>query len=276
MAGPTVVEGTGEDTSYHFSVSGYDFDFDNYNFPLRDAGNSGNVTGYDSYIRCFSAGCIQVLNVFPRVQEQGVVDNELTVKVSNLKLTTRAEQELKAESSDSDKIKHEVNQNDNSLRDKIDLYKPGGMTKGNAFNGLYEGREPNSTNEGFLGTNYWTTAYDCSAFAGDDIWIMSYGMRSSGGDYRTRAMNLLQLFDSRALSIRKEASANQETGKGNEPGEVSFLYAADPDYPEGYDTNKDGVLAYMNTVREEDLVYSTKMPDADGYIQFGQIALARR
>lgn len=269
VAGPTVVGGTGEDTSYHFSVSGYDFDFDNYNFPLRDAGNSSNVTGYDSYIRCFSAGCIQVLNVFPRVQKQSVVDNELTVKVSNLKLTTRAGQELKAEASDSDKIKHEVNKKDNSLRDKIDLYKPGGMTKGNAFNGLYEGREPNSTNEGFLGTNYWTTAYDCSAFAGDDIWIMSYGMRNSGGDYRTRAMNLLQLFDSRALSIRKEASANQETGKGNEPGEVSFLYAADPDYPEGYDTNKEGVLAYMNTVREEDLVYSTEMPDEDGCIQFG-------
>lgn len=269
VAGPTVVGGTGEDTSYHFSVSGYDFDFDNYYFPLRDAGNSSNVTGYDSYIRCFSAGCIQVLNVFPRVQKQSVVDNELTVKVSNLKLTTRAGQELKAEASDSDKIKHEVNKKDNSLRDKIDLYKPGGMTKGNAFNGLYEGREPNSTNEGFLGTNYWTTAYDCSAFAGDDIWIMSYGMRNSGGDYRTRAMNLLQLFDSRALSIRKEASANQETGKGNEPGEVSFLYAADPDYPEGYDTNKEGVLAYMNTVREEDLVYSTKMPDEDGCIQFG-------
>lgn len=273
VAGPTVVGGTGEDTSYHFSVSGYDFDFDNYNFPLRDAGNSSNVTGYDSYIRCFSAGCIQVLNVFPRVQEQGVVDNELTVKVSNLKLTTRAGQELKAETSDSDKIKHEVNQNDNSLRDKIDLYKPGGMTKGNAFNGLYKGYPPNSTNEGFLGTDYWTTAYDCSAFAGDDIWIMSYGMRNSGGDYRTRAMNLLQLFDSRALSIRNnnghEVSVIQNTGTGNEPGTVSFLYAADPDYPKGYDTNADGVLAYMNTVREEDLVYSTEMPDADGYIQFG-------
>gem|GEM_PF-3102878 len=269
VAGPTVVKGTGADTSYHFSVSGYDFDFDDYYFPLEDAGNSGSVTGYDSYIRCFSAGCIQVLNVFPRVQEQDVVDNELTVEVSNLELTTRAGQKLKAEASDSDKIKHEVNQKDNSLRDKIELYKPGGMTKGNAFNGLYGGREPNNTKEGFLGTDYWTTAYDCSAFAGDDIWIMSYGMRNSGGDYRTRAMNLLQLFDSRALSVRDKASANQETGKGNEPGEVSFLYAADPDYPEGYDTNADGVLAYMNTVREEDLVYSTEMPDADGYIQFG-------
>lgn len=276
VAGPTAVRGTGADTSYHFSVSGYDFDFDDYYFPLRDAGNSGNVTGYDSYIRCFSAGCVQVLNVFPRVQEADVVDNELTVKVSNLKLTTRAGQSLEAQQGDATQIGHEANQKDNSLRDKIDLYKPGNMTKGNAFNGLFKDRQPNTVSEGFLGTDYWTTAYDCSAFAGDDIWIMSYGMRSSGGDYRTRAMNLLQLFDSRALSIRDKASANQEAGTGNDPGRVSFLYAADPDYPEGYDTNAEGVLAYMNTVREEDLVYSTDMPDEEGYIQFGSDQTGRR
>lgn len=151
MAGPTAVRGTGADTSYHFSVSGYDFDFDDYYFPLRDAGNSGNVTGYDSYIRCFSAGCVQVLNVFPRVQEADVVDNELTVKVSNLKLTTRAGQSLEAQQGDATQIGHEANQKDNSLRDKIDLYRPGNMTKGNAFNGLFKDRQPNTVSKAFSG-----------------------------------------------------------------------------------------------------------------------------
>ena len=102
---------------------------------------------------------------------------------------------------------------------------------------------------------------------------MGYGMVASGSDYRTRSMNLLQLFDSRALSIRGEPFLNQEVDPdfGDEEGTPSFLYAADPDYPTGYDTNAntaDGktMLSYMNTVREEDLVYSTGKPDEEGYI----------
>lgn len=267
IASPTKVMGSGADTTYHFSVSDYDFDFDNQHFPLQDAGNSGNVTGYDTYARCFSAGCVQVLSVFPMVQKVSEAEVFLNTTVSNLQLKTRAGQELKADEGDSSKINHEVNKADNKKRDQIVLYAPGNLTKGNAFNGKHKGNPPNTTAEGFLGTEYWTTSYDCSAFAGDEIWIISYGMMVSGSDFRTRSMNLLQLFDSRALRIRGEPDVKQDWNpQFDQKGDARFLYAADPDHPEGYDTNKDGILAYMNTVREEDLVYSTSRPDADGNI----------
>lgn len=266
IASPKAVTGSGSDATYHFRVSDYDFDFDTQHFPTRDAGNSGDIEGYDTYARCFSAGCVQVLSVFPRVQKVSEAEIFLNTTVSNLHLTTRAGQTLTAQPGDTTKIRHEKNPYDNTLSDQIVLYAPGGLTKGNSFNGKYKDRSPNTTTEGFLGTEYWTTSFDCSAFAGDDIWIVSYGFLSSGGDYRMRSMNLLQLFDSRALSIRDTPDVRQNWDEQyDEPGTATFLYAADPDYPNGYDTNhksSDGkydVLAYMNTVREEDLRYFTSL-----------------
>lgn len=105
---------------------------------------------------------------------------------------------------------------------------------------------------------------------------MSYGMMSAGSDYRMRSMNLLQLFDSRALSIRTDGEdcptlIQNFDEKYDKPGTPTFLYAADPDYPKGYDTNADGVLEYMNSVREEDLVYYTSLDDLEreGYTCVG-------
>lgn len=273
VAHPDKVTGTGGDAIYHFSVSDYDFDFDNQHFPYRDAGNSGNVTGFDTYAHCFSAGCVQVLNVFPRVQKEDNANIDLTATVSNLKLQTRAGQELKALTGDDTKFRHEVNTSDNKSTDGIVVYAPGHLTKGNAFNGQYKDKEgkfhdPTTTSTGFLGTEYWTTSYDCSTFAGDEIWIMSYGMMGSGSDFHTKSMNLLQIFDSRALSIRGKPDVNQELAVGNTPGTVKFLYAADPDYPGGYDTNRKDIdmVKYMNTVREEDLVYSEEIDMQTGMI----------
>lgn len=278
IANPIVVTGTGGGTTYHFSVRDYDFDFDNQHFPTKDAGNSGNVAGYDTYARCFSAGCIQVLSVFPMVQEISEAEIFLDTKVSNLHLTTRAGQELSAQENDDTKIQHEVNTKDNTRRDQIVLYAPGVLTKGNSFNGIYKGRSPRTTTEGYLGTEYWTTSYDCSTFAGDEIWLISYGMMSSGSDYRMRSINLLQLFDSRALSVRDTPDVYHNWNSAfDKIGNATFLYAADPDYPGGYDTNhKDennqyDVLAYMNTVREEDLIYFNSLEDleAAGYTCIG-------
>lgn len=269
IAHPEKVKGTGEGYTYHFSVSDYDFDFDTHHFPLRNSGNSGNVPAYDTYARCFSAGCVQVLSVFPRVQKQSPVNIHLKTTVNNLTLRTRANQPLKPLDGDFTGIEHEVNKKDNERRDEIVVYAPGHLTKGSSFNGRHNGREPMSTSEGFLGTDYWTTSYDCSTFAGDDIWLMSYGMMQSGSDYHMKSMNLLQIFDSRALSIRGEPKVYQNKTPENKEGDVKFLYAADPDYPYGYDTNREGdpdMVEYMNTVREEDLVYSENGPDANGDI----------
>jgi len=270
VASPQLVKGTGAGTTYHFSVSDYDFDFDDHHFPTQDAGNSGDVTEYKDYARSFSAGCVQVLSVFPMVQKVSHADLFLNTKVSNLKVTTRAGQTLEQKEGDVTGYDHEVNKKDNTQRDQIVLYAPGNLTKGSAFNGKKaNGSEPNSTNEGYLGTDYWTTAYDCSTFAGDNIWIISYGMMASGSDYRMKSMNLLQLFDSKALSVRDEPDVqwNFVEKYGDKKGTATFLYALDPKYLEGYDSNNKKIMEHMNQVREEDLVYTTTMPDSDGMIE---------
>lgn len=280
ISSPSKVTGTGADTTYHFSVSDYDFDFDERHFPWQNAGNTGDVANYKTYAKCFSAGAVQVINVFPRVQKQSNADIHLDIKVSNLNLKTRVGQELKPDEKDKTGYKHEVNRDDNERNDQIVLYAPGNITKGSSFNGAYEqtpDKEPWAVNQSYLGTEYWDTSYDCSAFAGDNIWIIGYGMISANSDYRMKASNLLQLFDSRALSIRtdNEPKISQNLMPDDTGGIVKFLYAADPDYPQGYDTNtkdKDGkyvVMEYMNTVREEDLVYSADKPDKGGYITVG-------
>jgi len=234
-----------------------------------------------------------VLTIFPAV-EDGTKDIELDVTASNLHLKTRAGQELKPIDNAETGYEHEVNQEDNVKKDKITRYSPGSLTKGNSFNGVVVDsttgdpkNHPNSTTESYLGTSYWETSYDCSAFAGDKIWIVSYGMQSAGSDEHTTAMNLLQLFDSRALRIGHGVEDNslnsktyedeprlyQDVRKGQTPeqeeaekGTHTFLYAGDPDYPDGYDTNEPDVLAHMNSVKEEDLVYSRDLPDKDGNI----------
>lgn len=69
---------------YHFTVSGYDLNFlpSGLKFPTHKAGNSGASTGYDTYIGCFSAGYVQVLNVFPRYQNATLnMETGITVKI---------------------------------------------------------------------------------------------------------------------------------------------------------------------------------------------------
>ena len=264
VGSPSDVSGTGSSKFYTFTVRDFDFDFNRWAFPVKDAGNDGEISVYKTNARCFSAGYAQVLSVFPRHLKQSPVDLELTATVSDLSLTTRDGQSHRFEGAIG-----EGTAEDNSRRDKLDLYAPGGLTKGNAFNE----RGAKTITDHYLGTNYWGTAYDCSTFAGDDISIVSYGLINSSSDYRIKSLNLLQLFDSHALSINGALSANSDLGALDKQGVETFLYAADPDHPGGYDTNQPGVLAYMNGVREEDLKYYSSLDalQADGYTCVGAL-----
>lgn len=267
---PSTVTGDGSGKVYRVTVRDFDFDFDQWVFPSQDAGNGGEISLYTSKAYCFSAGFFQVLSVMPRYLKDPVIDLELESQVKDLTLTTRDGQ-----SHDFDGTEDEGDRKDNIFRDKLDLYAPGGLTKGSSFNAWKDknGHEPENVSEAYLGTEYWTTSYDCSTFAGDKIWLMSYGMMMAKTDYRTRAMNLLQLFDSRALRIDsdREIRVFQNLSPIDVGGTAEFLYAADPDYPNGYDTNSEGILEYMNGVREEDLKYYTSLGalQEDGYTCVG-------
>lgn len=266
---------------YHFTVSGYDFNFltAGIQYPTHKAGNSTATDGYNTYIGSFSAGYVQVLNVFPRYQS-GTLNMYTDITVKNLTLETTNQVRVAPEPSDSTGYKHETKTTDNSRRDEIPLYARGGMTKANAFctAALFDKKAAEfSSKQYFLGTDFWGTSYDCSAFAGQSVTLVG-AARINAGDYKIRHMNMLQLFDSEVLSITEGKtpyviSRVTDAKEGN----TTILYAADPDYPQGYNTNDKTVMDYMSTVREEDLIYYESLDALEkaGYTCIGIMAELR-
>lgn len=154
------------------------------------------------------------------------------------------------------------------------------MTKANAFctAGLYDNKEADFAAENyFLGTYFWGTSYDCSAFAGQEVTLVG-AARINAGDYQIRHMNILQLFDSEALSIhRGKIPYVHSRIKDVVEGSTTILYAADPAYKDGYDTQVKSVMDYMSTVREEDLIYYDSLEELEsaGYQCVGVMAELR-
>lgn len=272
-----------DDHGYKFTVSGYDFNFTSAGmiFPTIKAGHSSVTAGYNSYIGCFSSGQLQVLNVFPRYQT-ATVNVDTTVTVKNLTLTTTDGTAFRPSEGDGTGYAQETNTNDNQVSDNIPLYKPGSMTKANAFCTSSFFKAATTANLSspsyFLGTNFWNNGYDCSAYAGQDITLVG-AARINAGDYAIHSMNILQLFDSKALTLNLEEGDPYVVSNVTDAvrGETKILYAADPDYPGGYDTNDENVMKYMSTIREEDLDYYTDLKDLEkaGYTCIGVLAELR-
>jgi len=127
------------------------------------------------------------------------------------------------------------------------------LNKGNSFNS----KDSKDTSNGFLGTGYWTQSYDCSAYVGDAIRINAFVLINAGTDNRIRAFNILQKFDSKALEIdpSRDIVYNPQAAVSDKVGTAKFLYAADPLYPKGYDSNDTEQMKRMNAAKEEDYIY---------------------
>lgn len=293
--------GTGSGTVYRFSVSGYDFDFDDFlsQFPLAAAGDSGTSSLLSAPAYSFSAGHIQVLQRFDEIYNKEFTAY-VNAEVSNLKAQSKTNASAK-----------EVKTTDNKAGLSVVKYSPGEYSK---YISLTD-REAND--KAFTGVNkfnYYSKDYflggsnledrsdDASAYAGSDIYMFSRGYRTSGDGY-INAINFLQKFDSKVLSIDTDvtdaklvsgygtadptqpwfawyvgfatSSANEE---GKKPGTATYLYAADPLWPEGYDTNssekrsftKNGVTynytaaQRMAFAQEEDLIYFESLDTLKG------------
>lgn len=234
---------------YHVSVSGYDFDFDNYRFPTCAAGNAGEVEWLKKAFS-FSAGQFQFAIQFPEDIPQ-TTNVKADIKISNLKATSISN--TKVEDTNNTQNGAEVYYNDNGVNHTVNFYNKGSITKGNSFNG----KDSLDIGKDFLGTAYWEKSYDCTAYVGDQISILGYTMLNAGSDNRLKAFNLLQKFDSKALEIdtTRELKYRAAIGTGDIAGTASFLYAADPLYPNGYDSNNTEEMKRMNAAREEDYVY---------------------
>lgn len=281
---------TSDGTIYQFTISGYDFDLNDYTFPTGTAGNtenSGTMYGYGIYKYLFSSGYMQVLNVFP-YHQSGTANINLESYVGDISVTSMNGSETEDEAENGTITwSSEIWGNDNSKSGTVAIFSPGSIGKRNLFvkdrvitqkssddlnNTLSKGWSPNELSG------------DASAFAGSNIAIMGGINLSPNADMQIYALNILQLFDSHAVSINQNGTGGLQWQMTNNSsssglGTVTWLYAADPDFPDGYDMNDLSTYEtdkgnytfaqYMNYVDEEDLVYveaNEGALDADGCI----------
>lgn len=219
-----------QDNLFHFTVSDYDFDYENLHFPTRYLwSNEGNVN-YTDNIACFSCGNITLLSTFPEE-----VDNTQT-------LTLRAEVDnFKANTISGNEINDEVRTNDNTVQTNITLYPRGSITR-------YQ-RYTNTSNQ-FLSTTYMSG--DNVIYKGNKCRIQSF--IHGYGEYSWTAFNLLQKFDDEALEI-DDGKFSVSYGYTSDNGTIKMLFAAKPDKTGWTDDNE------MEQTVEEQLIFFENIDD---------------
>lgn len=279
---------TDANSVYTFTLEDYDFDLSNYVFPTQlQSEVSANSLSLGITDFAFFGGFAHVLYVSPYMFS-GTVNADQKITLGNLELTTFSGQKLDPSGTQGTTVSsnNEVDATDNTVTNTMTVYSSGKFTKRSSFNRADATNHTAGGSEGsFLGTEFWSEdqQWDENAYAGEDISIVGSAQLSTESDNSIRALNLLQIFDSEALSITpKDGKAggyitqedvsfyNQYEGEhsGHDP-KLTYLFAADPDRPGGYDTNiteydDEGNLvystvSYMNDVHEEDLIYSDRL-----------------
>lgn len=244
-------------TTYSFKISNYDFDLDTFHFPTYMAGN-GSATEEFKYTGCFSSGYLQIIAQYPENMTNQI---KTIVEVSNFKATSISDTTTTKESITSD----------SKLVNSIDVYSKGSITKTNSFNSLSSTYMGSQT----LSTAFWTQDYDGKAYMGDNIAIFGTIKLNTNSDNKLKSFNILQLFDSEAFEINGTPKTYLVRSTGKE--KITYLYAADPQYPNGYNTNNKVHEARMNTVQEEDLIFFTSLDELKkaGYTCIGVLEEVR-
>ncbi len=273
-----------ESETYTFKISGYDFDLDSYLFPNRTETNSDTI--YTDNIGCFSAGYVEVLLQY---------DDEQVSTISNTTniYMNAAVENFAVESLSGKTVDTEMTLEDNENQAAITLKSPGYIEKYNAINS----KKVDWLTKNYLGVtgtdSYWTSSEcgDPAAYAGSTVALAGGFGLSTSASVTITDFNYLQIFDSTGFSLISDLDSTNawKYRDGMEDlGTVTFLYAADPDYPGGYDsnssvsyTNAEGKLVasadYMYNVEETDLIYFGSLADLNdaGYTCIGVLMEAR-
>lgn len=268
---------------YIMTVRGYDFDLDSFIFPDRTQGTTTVV--YTDNIGCFSAGYLEVLLQYDSEQIKDVPNSTsiyMAATVDSFKATSMSSQ---AENN----VTQEMNKGDNYLNAAIVVKNPGTIDKVNTI--ATEAVTGDIANDymGIAGT-YWTgECGDPATFAGSKVHLAGQFYLSSNAAVTITDFNYLQIFDSAGFSIAGEPKvAMLRNITIPETAMTTFLYAADLDYPGGYDSNADkeyenenskrvAPASYMYKVKESDLIYFASLNDLEkaGYTCVGVMLEAR-
>ncbi len=268
---------------YTMTVSGYDFDLDSFIFPDRTQGTTTVV--YRDNIGCFSVGYLEVLLQYDNSQIERLENSTsiyMAATVSGFKATSMSSQT-------EGNVITEMNDTDNTSKAAITVKNPGTIDKVNTIAKAEVTRDIASNYMGIAGT-YWTgECGDPATFAGSGVHLAGQFYLSSDAGVMITDFNYLQVFDSAGFSI---TGMPHVATRGNitlpESAKTTFLYAADPDYPGGYDSNADkgytdengrkvAPAGYMYKVGESDLLYFASLTDLEkaGYTCIGVMLEAR-
>lgn len=279
---------------YTLTVSGYDFDLDNFIFPWRTEGTTTTV--YPDNVGCFSVGYMEVLLQYDDAQISSVSNSTsiyMAVTASDFNATSMS-------SGTAGNVTNEMITADNKKKDAITVKNPGTIDK---INTIASNRVSTEISRNYLGIagSYWAgECGDPTAFAGSTVYLAGEFYLSAIASTVITDYNYLQIFDSAGFTIASgdgQGVTWAHQGTTQEAGEITYLYAADPEYPGGYDTNKaadyevDGLLvagcmgsdgkmstnSRMNTVQEDDLLYfdSVDALERAGYTCIGVMMEAR-
>ena len=253
------IQDSNSENVYHITISGYNFDLENFKFPVKNCDTSStSAEVYGKNIGCFSAGYFQVIMQMP--EEVGAAESiNMKVNVSNLEMTSVS----------NIRVTEDKNSSDNSLNDSITLYPPGSYYKGNF---LHSRTATSSTINESGSTNLSPTATggESYVFEGDDIVIVGMIGIGSSNDDNIKAINILQKFDDEAfepIEGSKNDSGMQKItlASNSTQGTLNVLYAAKPDR-----TGWENDLEMQNT-REENLIYFQSIDElkSEGYTCVG-------
>lgn len=243
-----ITQDTSDKTLYHCTISGYQFDYEQFHFPQRYLwSNAGNVT-YGKNVGCISSANIEFLSTFP---ETTSTTNTLyqDIQIKNMNITSISDQKV----SGSDAVS-----SDNRARKGITLYPVGSITKYQRYC---------DANGNYLSTTYY--GGDNTAYLGKSIKIESF--IHGRAEYSYCDFNLLQKIDNVALDVLDgtfTASASYLTKQG----EIKILFAAKPDKT-GWSSDYE-----MNMTHEEGLVFFDSIDElnAQGYTCVGVLYEIRR
>lgn len=275
---PTKEQLTKDNTEYSFTISGYDFNLDSFNFPTNKLFIATPSLGWNEYIGVFGSYYFETILQFPE-QENLEEDQSLylSAKVKNLKATSLSgldAGEYGIEHEDESYIS-EVNYDDNFIRNTIALFQSGVIDLRNSVTSS----TGTSYASGFLGGDFWLNNTGATAVLGQEVKLWSSWFLSPKSDYKTYAYNQLLKFDSDVYQLTgKNVVGIAYTQDQTTPDTTKkFLYAADPLYPDGWSSNILEEHKRMNTAVEEDLIYFESLEELEsaGYTCIGVLAEVR-
>lgn len=238
----TMVQDASDPNLLHVTLSGYEFDKMNIQFPNRDKSDSAQTIADN--IGFFSVGYLQTICRFPTDVEE----------TENLMIGLEASN-LRAESMSGDIVTTDVLLSNNVRNATVTTFPKGTHNKRN-----------------FYATNRWNTlgtpygSGNAYAYIGQDLYMASY--MTFAGDSYISGTNILQKFDDKVLEIPAGTTDYKWCDLSNaesELGYVNTLFAAKPDKTGWVDDTE------MNDTREEQLIYFDSIDElnAAGYTCVG-------